>query len=58
MWYHVTAMEKAAEVMRIVSIKSKEQSRRKRYRRVAALLRDAGWQVSDGRVERLTLQQP
>ena len=23
------------------------------YRRVAALLRDAGWQVSDGRVERL-----
>jgi transposase InsO family protein len=23
------------------------------YRRIAALLRDAGWQVSDGRVERL-----
>ena len=23
------------------------------YRRVAALLRDAGWQISDGRVERL-----
>ncbi len=23
------------------------------YRRVAALLRDAGWQVSDGRIERL-----
>jgi len=23
------------------------------YRRVAALLRDTGWQVSDGRVERL-----
>ncbi|RYH04791.1 IS3 family transposase, partial [Tropicimonas sp. IMCC6043] len=23
------------------------------YRRVAVLLRDAGWQVSDGRVERL-----
>jgi putative transposase len=23
------------------------------YRRVAALLRDVGWQVSDGRIERL-----
>jgi transposase InsO family protein len=23
------------------------------YRRVAVLLRDAGWQVSDGRIERL-----
>ena len=27
------------------------------YRRVAALLRDAGWQVSDGRVERLWKQE-
>jgi hypothetical protein len=28
------------------------------YRRVAALLRDAGWQVNDKRVERLSMPSP